>query len=396
MESIRAARFVEENLRTIFAYALSRVPERADAEDLTNDIVLAILQSADKIRKEEAFYGYVWGIAALPVNEEYSRLFSRKLPGQILLSAYYTAMSVRELAIELGVGSVYLEDELALLERYRLISKTPAGKYQTSLVIFTEESRKEFWKKAEGFAVPALAEILSGMKDKLDEIRKCSRICRQLSDNCLLWGMLWPLMRQGHNRFKEAHLALQEKDGLYDGAAGVNYGIADEEYDTGRRVGDFAGYAGIDEKYYAAAADFSILPENNRYFEKWRDTGAFREKIYKAVSGEMQPEFMIVTEGEEKRIFEILSAETERKAQVHEQMFSCDCRIMEMHAPECVRSQAARIVLQTLIFRTVGLMGDCAVKSGLLALPDFEGPAVYVRENTKAAQEASLENRMRW
>lgn len=64
MESIRAARFVEENLRTIFAYALSRVPERADAEDLTNDIVLAILQSADKIRKEEAFYGYVWGIAA--------------------------------------------------------------------------------------------------------------------------------------------------------------------------------------------------------------------------------------------------------------------------------------------------------------------------------------------
>lgn len=334
--------------------------------------------------------------AALPVNEEYSRLFSRKLPGQILLSAYYTAMSVRELAIELGVGSVYLEDELALLERYRLISKTPAGKYQTSLVIFTEESRKEFWKKAEGFAVPALAEILSGMKDKLDEIRKCSRICRQLSDNCLLWGMLWPLMRQGHNRFKEAHLALQEKDGLYDGAAGVNYGIADEEYDTGRRVGDFAGYAGIDEKYYAAAADFSILPENNRYFEKWRDTGAFREKIYKAVSGEMQPEFMIVTEGEEKRIFEILSAETERMAQVYEQMFSCDCRIMEMHAPECVRSQAARIVLQTLIFRTVGLMGDCAVKSGLLALPDFEGPAVYARENTKAAQEASLENRMRW
>ena len=64
MEPIRAARFVEENLRTIFAYALSRVPERADAEDLTNDIVLAILQSADKIRKEEAFYGYVWGIAA--------------------------------------------------------------------------------------------------------------------------------------------------------------------------------------------------------------------------------------------------------------------------------------------------------------------------------------------
>ena len=83
-------------------------------------------------------------------------------------------------------------------------------------------------------------------------------------------------------------------------------------------------------------------------------------------------------------------------AQLYEQMFSCDCRIMETHAPECVRGQVARVVFQTLIFRTVGLMGDCAVKSGLLALPDFQGPAVYVRENTKAAQEASLENQLRW
>ena len=61
---MKAAEFVEENLKTIFAYALSRVSDQSDAEDLTNDIVLAILQSADKIRDDNAFYGYVWGIAA--------------------------------------------------------------------------------------------------------------------------------------------------------------------------------------------------------------------------------------------------------------------------------------------------------------------------------------------
>ena len=60
----KAAAFVEENIKTIFAYALSRVSNKTDAEDLTNDIVLAILQNAEKLKTPDAFYGYVWGIAA--------------------------------------------------------------------------------------------------------------------------------------------------------------------------------------------------------------------------------------------------------------------------------------------------------------------------------------------
>ena len=509
MEPISAVRFVEENLRTIFAYALSRVSERPDAEDLTNDIVLAILQSADKIKNEEAFYGYVWGIAANTYrkfmrkksrfswdeiednvadgkdfteevsdreeekmlrreiallageyrectiayyyeelscaevskklglslemvkyylfktrkilkegicmerefgeksfhpahfefvtifsgneNEEYDRLFSRKLPGQILLSAYYTPMTVRELAIELGVACVYLEDELALLEKYRLISKTPAGKYQTRLVIFTEESRKEFWKKSESFLISALAAILSGTEEKLDKIREVNRICGQLSDNRLLWALLWSVMRQGLGKFEEEHPALQEKEALYEGAAGITYGIADEEFDCG----EFAGYAGIDEKYYASAADFSVLPERNHYFKN-RGSAVFREKIYKTVYGEIQPEFMILTEGEEKKIFKTLSAEISMMAQLYNQLFSCDCQVMGAHAPGNVNKEISRIVFQSLFFRTVGLIGDCAVKAGLLALPDFEGPAaMYIRENTKAVKEAYLERRLK-
>lgn len=64
MNQTKAMEFVEENLKTIFAYALSRVSNKEDAEDLTNDIVLAVLQSTDKIRNPDTFYGYIWGIAA--------------------------------------------------------------------------------------------------------------------------------------------------------------------------------------------------------------------------------------------------------------------------------------------------------------------------------------------
>ena len=64
MESKKVAALVQENMKTIFAYALSRVSNREDAEDLAGDIILAILQSAPRIRDDNAFFGYIWAIAA--------------------------------------------------------------------------------------------------------------------------------------------------------------------------------------------------------------------------------------------------------------------------------------------------------------------------------------------
>ena len=96
---------------------------------------------------------------------------------------------------------------------------------------------------------------------------------------------------------------------------------------------------------------------------------------------------MILTEAEEKKLFAILSAEVTMMANLYKQLFACACRLMHMHAPKSVDAQIDRIVFQTLLFRTVGLLGGCAVKSGALALPDFEGPAaMYVREKGDAAE----------
>lgn len=504
LKRTRATEFVEENLKTIFAYALSRVSDKNDAEDLTNDIVLAILQSADKIKNEEAFYGYVWGIAANTYrkfirkkckhsfdeiddnltasddftedifaredisklrreisllskeyrectvayyydelscadvskklgislemvkyylfktrkilkegismerefgeksfkpapfefvtifsgnyNPEYRNLFSRKLPGQIMISAYYTPMTVRELAIELGVASVYLEDEIALLEKYNLISKTSSGKYQTDIVIFTEDFAKEFFAKAAKTVSPVLVKIISSAKERLDEIRKLNRISEQLPDDRLLWSLLWPIMRQGNESFQKKYPQLRERDILYDGATGTNYGSSNEDLDNEFGCNAFAGYAGIDNDYYASAADFNILPMNNKYFMNL-DREAFKEKIYKTVSGEMKPEFLILSEQEEKQLFKILSAEISMMAELYDKLFFCACNIMHTHAPKSVGEQVDRIMFQTLFFKTVGLIGNCAVKSKALDIPNFNGPAaIYIRENTKAAE----------
>ena len=86
MEQKQISALVEENMKTIFAYSLSRVSHKEDAEDLAGDIILAILQSAPRIRDDNAFFGYIWGIAA-NTYKKYLRRKSRVLfeePGEEL------------------------------------------------------------------------------------------------------------------------------------------------------------------------------------------------------------------------------------------------------------------------------------------------------------------------
>lgn len=227
-------------------------------------------------------------------NREYRNLFSRKLPGQILMSAYYTPMTIRELAIELGVASVYLEDEIAILEKYNIISKTPNGKYQTNIVIFTEDFRTEFYKQGEKFINPALVEIISRVKGKLGEIKKLNGVCEKLPPDRFFWSLMWLIMRHGNEVFRNKYPEFHE-DKLYENAEGTNYGTTADEFEGEFGCDSFVGYSGIDEKYYASAADFNVLPKSNRYFENV-DRTAFKERLYKIISGEIQPEFMIITE----------------------------------------------------------------------------------------------------
>lgn len=61
-------------------------------------------------------------------------------------------MTARELAVELGVASVCLEDELDMLEKHSLISKFPKGRYPTNLIIFTDDLTSALYERMFEFA----------------------------------------------------------------------------------------------------------------------------------------------------------------------------------------------------------------------------------------------------
>ena len=64
-------------------------------------------------------------------------LFNRRLPGNILFAAYDKPVTISDISLELGVSSVYLEDELDILERAGVLKKNN-GKYLTDIVILSD------------------------------------------------------------------------------------------------------------------------------------------------------------------------------------------------------------------------------------------------------------------
>lgn len=123
-------------------------------------------------------------------NGAFWNLFSRRLPGNILLSAYAAPRTITELSAELGVSAPYLEDEIKILEKYEMLKELDNGKVQTNIIIFTDE----FEKKCHAKIAPAcekLAESFAGrFRAFLPEFRKIGYNGRDYNENRLLWAIV--------------------------------------------------------------------------------------------------------------------------------------------------------------------------------------------------------------
>lgn len=489
MEQEKVSALVEENMKTIFAYALSRVSHKEDAEDLAGDIILSILSSAQKIRDDNAFFGYIWAIAANTykkylykksrlhyeeldeeaadekdfvrdiiqteqfctlrrelallskeyrectvayyfeglscaetasklhislemvkyylfktrkilkegigmerefgaksyqpakfdffiifegdANMEYQRLFDRKLPGNILVGTYHTPMTIRQLAIELGVASVYLEDEIALLEQYGLLTALPGGKYQARLVIFTEEYMEEFFRMSEKSAVSEVENILRSGTKKLHDLRKLQFIGSGLEDNLLLWDFLFEMICSGWKLFQCRLEEEFRRNGLYRGGDifyGSTYELAkDHPYKTD----SFAGYCGLHSGYAASYADYGILPVQNRYTSCGKKIADSLEDVLNGNAVALVP---VISKEQREMIKTIFREEIASFAKLFESLYDCAISVMRVHAPGSVEQIIGPVLAKVLLFHTVGMIGGFAVRSGVLTIPETDCP----------------------
>ncbi len=313
-------------------------------------------------------------------NREYRNLFNRKLPGNILHSAYYTPLTIRELSVELGVSAVYMEDEVALLEKYNLLTALPGGKYQTNLVIFTAIYTQDFYLKSKEICTEKIGEILNSTKAVLPEIRKIGFRGSSIEDNRLLWPLLWLIMHRGNAKY-EKNLSDNSANEIYTGATGINYGTDYNEdgFDTEKLTikeygcDAFAGYAGINEDFAAAFADFGILPKMCMY--------SFNDAPFKDSLLNGKDDYLVFTKKELAHIEFSLCDQITEMANLYAELKAIAADLMKSHAPKSTLPIVEKIIGKTLFFRTVGFIGKCAVDTGILTVPTDEKPiAIFAYE----------------
>ena len=60
MDSIKFDKLINENMKSIFGFALTRLGNVSEAECLASDILYEIIKSAQNLKDEERFYGFIW------------------------------------------------------------------------------------------------------------------------------------------------------------------------------------------------------------------------------------------------------------------------------------------------------------------------------------------------
>ena len=76
MDRIKLEQRITENMKSVFGFALTRLGNVKEAEELASDILYALLRSAENLKDEERFYGFLWKIAE-NVLADYLRKKSR-------------------------------------------------------------------------------------------------------------------------------------------------------------------------------------------------------------------------------------------------------------------------------------------------------------------------------
>lgn len=508
MDIQTAYKLIEENLHTIFAWSFSKLYDKAEAEDMTQDIIYAALKSVHRLEKDEAFYGFIWRIAentlrtrlrrkrsenvsaddsfcgvywTTPEDEfikseeiqllrrelsllsnqyrevtvryyihgkscaeistelnisiemvkyylfktrkilkegigmtrefgeksynpqtfrsdfwggcsiPYHELFERRLPGNIVLSAYDKPMSVTELSVELGVSSVYLEDELQILQKHDIIKKI-GDKYQTNIIIFTDEYDKCAHEKFKNVYKKSAELFNQALSEALPRLKKLTFYNNGFDDNCLKW--VFANIAMYHAVIQSDRLG-KEKYGEYPLLSNGSYGFV-FGYDYTREERHFNGiYAHSENREQTAwvsVENYRILERcQNFYPHSWDksmsamlDAVLFKnadesndelirlidEGFIRAENGKLSPNFCVFSEAVFNEIKEELTPTSDAACGCMAEICDISAKLLKNYVPKALQDKCGQLAHIRYQMDVMAFILEANVKKGQLIIPD--------------------------
>lgn len=346
-----------------------------------------------RIYGEKSYNPGVFRINFMGDRNLYYDIFTRKLPGAIVLAAYYTPMTAEELSMEVGVSMPYLEEELEILESAGVLLKT-GTKYRTNLVIITEAYEKEVELKTKDI-YPAYAQaVWEKAKNVLCEIRKLDFHGKDYDDNRLLFAIINMAMVEAYGKAMErADLGNAPKLPL--GNRGRIWGH-DNDFKNLRFHGVCMEVWNKEHNAWFSAENYRVIEKAQRY-----DHSNFSEKteaicdavlerepdrFNKALSWLIENKFILSENGRLSANFPVFDADAYDKVceiigGVVES--ACECmaavtgkatEILSEHVPKNVKDQCAAIANVHHNLDVAAILMEMLIEHGRLTVPDEKVP----------------------
>jgi RNA polymerase sigma factor (sigma-70 family) len=310
----------------------------------------------------------------------------RKLPGNILLSAYYEPLTIEEMSVELGVAAAYLEDEVKILLDAELLKLMQNGRYQTNIFIFTTACQEDIILKTKELYRVHAQKLSSFVDGKISEVQELAFKDSGFSQNKIKWFL---------SHFILWHSAAQNKENLnfpdYNGRGEAYFwGYNHEyfEYDHG-----FNGIygKGTSEHYegWIHASNYKLLEKcqprigggtekdfllaaAHKSFERFAPDeiaqylqGHFIEKdgdSYKSLCP-------VMTQAQYDELCEICSSEIKEINTELSETLSVIAKVMQNHAPAAVQSQIKDIAAINISFKNMAYIIQNLCDTGYLSIP---------------------------
>ncbi len=153
---------------------------------LLKDGMNMVREYGEKSYNPKDFVFGFWG----ELGTMYFKMFERKIPKNIVMSAYLKPITIEEMSVDIGISRPYLEDELKILLDGDVISQNKDGMYQTNFIIILKELQdridRVFVEKCEGLAV----KLFESFNKNEKEIRDIGFVGANLKWEKLLWTFI--------------------------------------------------------------------------------------------------------------------------------------------------------------------------------------------------------------
>lgn len=342
---------------------------------------------------EKSYNPGVLRINFLGDYNRYSDLCDRLLPGNILLTAYKKPVSAKELSLELGVAMPYLEDEIAILVAAGVL-KEVGKKYQTNLVILTDEYDKSFEKETAPLYDEISAEIYNTVYEAISQVRELDFKGNDYDDNRLMFALLNIAFVNGFGR---SNYLSPYGDGreLPLGGHGWIWGH-DNDYKNSHFQGitmhtpNSAGTAWFSSENYKVILSCQLY--DHSYFsqraeavcdailEKEADKNnptlpwLIERRFIFSENGKLTANFPVFTESAYDRILDYLEPATARVADCMIDISDRATKILEKSAPAAVKEQCATIAKIHHCLDVAAIILERLIADGKLYLPKEETP----------------------